>query len=380
MKKIFLLLSLSFLSFLPVTSITLTSCSQTSTIEKQTITLDFQNLTNSSNLSTYSKDDLISLLKYKDPNNSDFIEFLNLLDLENKINNDSSIDDSAISFQTIDLSKLDFYNFNDANIEINSEWTEDEKLANQSKVNISFNCSYNGNIYNIIIKNIYLFANSIFRPSYLFVGENSSQYKTFSQEDLGSISNISYKDITGSQWKEQINNYFLQANPKSDNWIIPDFGYIYDKGVLKTNNIYELHYIVNPIYKEQISKLANASQFGEIIINIQISPYAGKELKTSFVLETSDVKKFFNNATTFDEIINMQQIDIYNALNKYVSSLSTIQPLRDCLLSNSTNNTQVVNNYNMVTNEYSNPPTIVITFESITTPSYNYKFTLNFNN
>ncbi|MDE5651600.1 MAG: hypothetical protein K2H80_00860, partial [Ureaplasma sp.] len=331
MKKIFLLLNLSSLVFVPVTSIALSSCSQTNNpIKKQTISIDLQEPTNSLNLSSYSKDDLITLLKNKDVNNSDFIDFLSLL--ENQMSNNLSNNVSTILDKTMDVSKLDFYNFVDIGIKIDPNWTEEQKLASQSKVNLNFDCSYNNNVYNIIVKNIYLFASSIFRPSYLFVAENSDQYLTFSQEELGSISNISYKDITSSQWKTQINDYFLQANPKAKNWIIPDFGYIFKEDVEIGNNIYELHYVVNPIYKEQISKLPNASQFGDIVIKIQISPYAGKELQTSFILETNDIKKFFNNASTFDDIINKSQEEIYQGLEKYVSSLTNIQPLRDCIV------------------------------------------------
>lgn len=360
MKKIFLLLGLSSLAFLPTVSIALSSCSQeNSQTEIKTINFDFNNFSNSFGISLYSNDDIITLLKDKNKDNKDFVEFIDLIGTE-------------ISQNIKDYERLNFYNFKNTNVE------SSEDLSNESKVNLEFFLDYNGITYNIVIKNIYLFANSIFLPSYLVI--NNGQYSNLSQDDLGWASNVLYNQITGSQWRVQINNYFLQQNPNAKNLIIPDFGYIFEKGAFNSQtNIYQLSYIVDPIYKEQISKLPNANEFVDIKINIKISPYAGKELKNSFTLNQNEINDFFNNAT-FEEISNMKDIQIYDILQKYVLSLLNIQPLRDCILVDSTNNSKSINNYHININEYSNPRTIEISFSSITLPSYNYKFILNFSN
>lgn len=361
MKKIFLLLGLTSLTFLPITSIALSSCYQESKqTEIRTINFDFNNFSNSFGISLYSNDDIITLLQDKNKDNKDFVDFINLIGIE-------------ISQNIKDYEKLSFYNFKNTNVE------SSEDVSSESKVNLEFFLDYNGIIYNIMIKNVYLFANSIFSPSYLVIN-NSEQYLNLSQDDLGWASNVLYSEITGSQWRVQINNYFLQQNPNAKNLIIPYFGYIFEKGTLDSQtNIYQLSYIVDPIYKEQISKLPNANEFVDIKINIKISPYAGKELKNSFTLEQNEIINFFNNAT-FEEISNMKDIQIYDVLKKYVLSFSNIQPLRDCVLVDSTTNNKSINNYNISINEYSNPRTIEISFSSITLPSYNYKFILNFSN
>lgn len=361
MKKIYLLLSLSSLSFLPITGITLSSCTnQSNVVEAKNLTFDFNEFSSSFAISLYSRDDLITLLKNKDSSNNDFVEFVSLLG-------------NKISQNITDFEKITFYNFENTNTQ------PSDNLSNQSKVNLSFLFTYNGETYNVLIKNVYLFANSVFLPSYL-VTNNSNEYSTLAQDDLGWASNYLYSEITGSQWRTQINDYFLQKNPNAKNLIIPNFGYIFDKGVLnQQGDIYQLIYIVDPIYKEQISKLPNTNEFVDIKINIKISPYAGKELKNSFTLEQNEINNFFNNAT-FAEISNMSDVQIYSALQKYVLNFPNIQPLRDCLLVDLATNKQTVNNYNIRINEYSDPKTIQISFSSITLPSYNYQFILNFSN
>ncbi len=359
MKKIFLWLSLSSLAFVPTIGTVLSSCAkQSNLVEMKTINFDLNNFSSSLGISSYSCDDIIALLKRKDFENKDFVEFISLLGDE-------------ISQKITNIELLSFFNFENSNTD------PSENLSSQSKVNLNFLFSYDGTTYNVFIKNIYLFSNSVFLPSYLTI-DNSGKYTSFDQDDLGWASNFLYSEITGTQWRTQINDYFLQQNPNAKNLIIPNFGYIFDKGLLNDQgNIYQLTYIIDPIYKEQISKLPNAVQFTDISLNIKISPYAGKELKNEFILYQNDINTFFNNAT-FEEISNMKDTQIYDYCEKYVRSLEKIQPLRDCLSINSSTNIKSINNYNLNINQYSNPKTIVVSFSSVTLPSYNYKFILNF--
>ena len=73
---------------------------------------------------------------------------------------------------------LSFFNFENSNTD------PSENLSSQSKVNLNFLFSYDGTTYNVFIKNIYLFSNSVFLPSYLTI-DNSGKYTSFDQDDLG---------------------------------------------------------------------------------------------------------------------------------------------------------------------------------------------------
>ncbi|MBR2651969.1 hypothetical protein IKD56_01025 [bacterium] len=159
--------------------------------------------------------------------------------------------------------------------------------------------------------------------------------------------------------------------------IIPQFGYTITKKTVDPNNelIYTITYSVDELYAYQISLLPNASNFQDIVITVNLSPYIGKKLQRDFALSQTEINLAFGDNASIDSVYNLPPLTIYQKLAEYVRiNLPGIQPIRDCLENNSPVGFQKIK-------DITSPNVLTVKFESNSSSiiKYKYIFKLTFN-
>lgn len=346
-KKLFywsILLSSSFI--IPVSTLTLTSCTSKNNNEQMPIiTID---ATTNNFLFEKSANDWIRIINSN--NNDSFLLLQHLIEIYNTnnennkiiLNNDARFVDSKILFNN-----------------------NDSKTTTTCLIQTIF--ENNQKKYEIDLKNIFYFANNIFTPPTIYT-------YTFNQVDLSNISDRSYNSINNAEWTNAFNSY---TNSKIGKLIIPQFAYKITSKILDSNNplLYTITYSVDPLYSYQISLLPNAVNFKDITIIVNLSPYINKKLQTEFSLNQADIDLAFGTNTTIDSINKLSPLQIYQKLSEYVKiNLPDIQPIRDCLENSVPLGFQKIQNI-------TNSKQLEIQFESNNSSiiKYKYIFNLTFN-
>ena len=342
-KKIFYTLPLlSSLFIVPTTTIVLTSC-QSNYNNTQVINIDALKIDGQKNNFLLEKTANEWLDIINSNNQEGFLLLEELINIYNKTNLDAPI--NLTSDSKFISSQLLF----DSN--------------NPTMCNIKMIFETNKKRYQLNLNNIFYFANSIFFPP-------TTYSYTFNQVDLSNISDKSYKEINNAEWTNAFNSK-LQTS------IIPQFGYTITKKTVDPNNelIYTITYSVDELYAYQISLLPNASNFQDIVITVNLSPYIGKKLQRDFALSQTEINLAFGDNASIDSVYNLPPLTIYQKLAEYVRiNLPGIQPIRDCLENNSPVGFQKIK-------DITSPNVLTVKFESNSSSiiKYKYIFKLTFN-
>lgn len=244
---------------------------------------------------------------------------------------------------------------------------------NYSLSNLNVKIDNINEIIDVTIKNLFIYGNSLFTPPTTYT-------YTFDQTSLSQIEEIEYKNINDSQWTNAFNNTLV------DGFIIPPIGYyIVSKELEPVENPTKIiiTYGMNPIYQSQINSLPNADQFKDIVITVNLSPYNGKTYRDTFTLSSNngnknEIEACFGEGATFESINALPELEIYNKLKDYVSTLEngTVQPLRNCI---STTNANKIVEFSKTTSIGNTSMKIVFSSNSTYIKKYFYTFVLQFN-
>ena len=289
------------------------------------------------------------------------------------LNNNSNVIDVLLNEVESNIKKTDnntSFAFT-SNVYFSATPHQEYNSSNPTYTNLVLKITDGNTAYNITLENMFVMSSTNFVPP-------SNYSYSFNQVDLYSISNVAYNEINNSIWTSAFNA------SNSSSYIIPPSIYeIKSKTYQPTTNtnyggIYTITYGVATDYVDQIKTLSNASSFKDIVVVVNLSPYIGKVLETSFKLDQSAINSAFGDNTTIDTVRNMYELDIYEKLKDYVATISTVQPLRDCI--SKTDSTKV-EGYQL-SNSITSPNTLYISFQtnSDSLNTYTYTFVLEFSN
>lgn len=345
--KIFASLFASVITLGAVTPV-ISSCATTTEFKTKSYSLDV--LTNTT-LNQYTSGDIIYAILN---NNSNVIDVL-LNEVESSIQKTDN--NTSFAFTS--------------NVYFNATPHQEYNASNPTYTNLVLKIA-DGNIaYNITLENMFVMSSTNFVPP------NNYSY-SFDQVDLYSISGVTYNEINNSSWTSAFN-----ATDSSSYIIPPSIYEVKSKTYQTTTNtnyggIYTITYGVATDYEDQIKTLSNASSFKDIVVVVNLSPYIGKVLETSFKLDQTAISTAFGEEATIDTIRSMYEIDVYEKLKDYVATISTVQPLRDCI--SKTDSTKVVGY--QLSNSITSPNTLYISFQtnSDSLSTYTYTFVLEFSN
>lgn len=220
-------------------------------------------------------------------------------------------------------------------------------------------------IFNINIKNLFIFSSSNFIPPKKF---NYS----FDQINLSTIADKSYKNINDAEWTNAFN-----ATDKNS-FVIPKNIYVITNKEIINNKII-ITYKVDVAYIDQINLLPNKFEFKDITIEVTLSPFINKTPKYSFILNNIETQKAFGNNITIDIVNEMSELEIYNKLVKYVDMLEDIQPIKNCVDPNNPNKIFGFDKRKVIINNSINEKLLIKFKTSDTTQkTIEYKFELEF--
>ncbi len=346
LNKKWLFIGLLSISICSISTVALTSCSNSkNAVKKDTnkINLSFDNFVNQHCVSSilWQK----SIYDWQnDFQNGNFYEFVNGL---NEINSDS-IKETGFEFNSSTSATI---------IPLNSI------SSNPIFINALATFKNNNEILEIEIDNLLVFtSNNLQKPNLDLINKGPI---VINQVDLPSISNTNPNLVTDQEWTKNINNI------SPNGYYIPNTIYYLHSKEYISANVYQLIYKIN----DQYIPILNESEFPDIIFNINVSPNIDKQIVTNFELNIDDINKFFPNMTKLD-ILDLNSINVFNSLNNYVNSLPEVHSLMNCVDSQSNS----VYNYAIYNQEITN--SILITFSS--NPNlenetiYFYKFILKF--
>lgn len=341
-------------SFMLVVSIGATtpifsSCAS-STIKVETKTYNLDVLTNDT-LNKFTSNDIIYAIL---SNNSNVVDIV-LSEIENKIK--TSENDTSFSFTN--------------DVRFSSTPKQEYNSSNPTYTNLVLKITDLNTIYDITLQNMFTMSSTNFVPP-------SNYYYSFDQVNLFAIKDTIYNTISNSAWTAVFNA------TNTLNYIIPPNIYEVKSKVYKvtTNSqyggIYTITYGISEDYVQQINTLSNAKLFKDIVVVVNLSPYVGKVLETSFMLDQNAINKTFGEGTTIDSIRNMYELNVYERLKEYVANINTVQPLRDCV--SKTDSTKIVGY--QVSNSITSPNKLHIYFQTNfdSLDTYTYTFVLEFSN
>lgn len=239
--------------------------------------------------------------------------------------------------------------------------------TNPTRTTLQLEIKDGSNLYVVDLENMFTFASSGFIPP--------TQYTyVFDQLNLSTIENTSYLDIDDASWTSAFNS------TNNNGYVIPPTVYVIKSKTYRqlTNSTaqYVIVYSVDSDYLEQINGLPNASSFRDITVTVNLSPYLDKQLQTEFTLTVENIKTAFGANATLQTVQSMQEVEVFNKLKTYVSTLGNIQPLRDCI---STTDATKVEGFSRVAS-ITNSNQLIIKFKSNANyiNGFNYSFVLNF--
>ena len=282
-------------------------------------------------------------------------------------NNPSELLDEIKKANYKELSEFDFDNAQIVNIGVSPSFEEPTKSNLEVKIN---NYSKKQSVQ-FTIQNL----NSVTSIGF----EKPTSFNlTFNQLDLDSIANLDPKDISDAAWTEAINATNTTAA------VIPYNLYSLTKKEYNPSNAqqYLLTYEINNEYSSQLGN--SVDEYKPINVTIELSPYLNKEPKFEFNLSANDVSTYLGESLdSYDELVSNTnnsdgQKTLYNALQNYVNSLKTIQPLRECINSE----TGLLYNFNIMPEDVLGGCKITFSTNpnSSTQEVYNYTFKLVFPN
>lgn len=271
------------------------------------------------------------------------------------LNNNSNVVDVVLSEIESSIKKTDSntsFAFS-SSVYFSAKPVQEYNSSNPTYTNLVLKITDSNTIYDITLKNMFVMSSTNFTPP-------SNYSYSFNQVDLYTISDVTYSEINNATWTSAFN-----ATDSSSYIIPPSIYEVKSKTYQTTTNtnyggIYTITYGVATDYVDQIETLSNASSFKDIVVVVNLSPYIGKVLETSFKLDQTAISTAFGEDATIDTIRSMYEIDVYEKLKDYVATISTVQPLRDCI--SKTDSTKVVGY--QLSNSITSPNTLYISFQT----------------
>lgn len=289
------------------------------------------------------------------------------------LNNNSNVIDVVLSEISNSIKTTD--NDNSFNFTNNAYFSatpyQEYNSSNPTYTNLVLNIKDNDTIYKVTIENMFVMSSTNFVPP-------SNYSYSFNQVNLYAIKDTIYNSVNNSTWTTVFN-----ATNSSEYVIPPNIYEIKSKVYQTTTNtnyggIYTITYGVATDYVEQIKTLSNADLFKDIVVVVNLSPYIGKVLETSFLLKQDAITQAFGENATIDSVRSMYELDVYERLKSYVSTISGVQPLRDCI--SKTDSNKIVGY--QISNSITTPNILLISFQtnSDSLETYTYTFMLEFSN
>lgn len=228
--------------------------------------------------------------------------------------------------------------------------------------NVNFTFINSNSTLSININNMLVFSDDYFDKPDLSIVNNPI---SINQKDLPQIYNTNPTLVLDSEWINSIN----AISPNNTIYIPNNIYYLKNREFTSVNN-YELTFSINMQY----SSMVNLEDYPDIIFNIKVSDDINKNFQENFTMNPNDVIKFFGTIDK-EEILSMNNKELFNILSNYVLNLDNVAPLVNCLDQNNT-----LYNYLIINQDISN--SILIQFSSnpktIDSTIYFYKFLLKF--